>query len=96
MGGRAQATDTVFGAQLSAINVPALVVAHDQDGCGVTPPSDAPRLRAALTGSPRTEVMLFTGGSPPRSAACEAMAQHGFLGIEQDVITRIAAWMRGR
>ena len=96
IGGRAQATDTVFGATLSAINVPSLIVSHEDDGCRVTPASDAPRLRAALTGAPRTEIMLFTGGSPPRSAPCEAMAQHGFLGIEQDVISRIAAWMRGR
>ena len=96
IGGRAQMTDTVFGARLSAINVPALIVAHQEDGCRVTPASDAPRLRAALTSSPRTEIFLFSGGSSPRSGPCDAFAQHGFLGIEQDVITRIAAWMRGR
>lgn len=96
IGGRAQMTDTVFGARLSAINVPALIVAHQEDGCRVTPASDAPRLRAALTGSPRTEILLFTGGSPPRSGPCDPFSQHGYLGIEQDVVTRIVAWMRGR
>jgi hypothetical protein len=95
-GGRAQMTDTVFGARLSAINVPSLVVAHQDDGCRLTPPADAPRLRAALTGAPRTEIMLFAGGNPPRSGPCEAMAQHGYFGIEQEVVARIAAWMRGR
>ncbi len=95
-GAQAEMSDTVFGAPLAAINVPALVVAHQDDGCRLTPPADAEQIRAALSASPRREVMRFSGGAPPRSQPCEALSQHGYLGIEADVVARIAAWMQGR
>lgn len=87
-------TDTVFGADLDRVVVPALIASHRGDNCRLTPPGDAEAIRRALTRAPRTEVMLFDGGLPARSDPCEAFSEHGFLGIEAQVLDRIAAWIR--
>lgn len=83
----------VFGFGLDDVKVPALVVAHTGDTCGVTPPEDAPRLGQALTNSPRREVLIIDGGAPARSAVCQAMAPHGFFGREAEVNAAMAAFM---
>lgn len=87
-------TRTVFGANLDKVAVPTLILSHSSDGCAYTPPADADEIRKALKAAPRTEVMMVQGGSPPRSDACEAYAQHGFLGIETQVVDRIATWIK--
>jgi len=85
---------SVFNAQLSAVNVPALVAHHLADGCGCSPPKFAAKVVAALTGAPAKELMTFSGGSPPKSKdPCMAMTPHGFLGIEDKVIGAIAGWI---
>jgi pimeloyl-ACP methyl ester carboxylesterase len=88
-------SDTVFSADLDRIPVPTLVVAHRGDRCVVTPPSDADSIRKALSRAPRTELIVVDGGSPPQSDACEGASEHGFLGIETQVIDRIAVWIKG-
>jgi hypothetical protein len=86
---------TVFNAQLSAVNVPALVAHHLQDGCRCSPPKFAPKVVAALTGAPAKEHITFTGGDPPISKdPCMARTPHGFLGIEDKVVAAIAGWIR--
>jgi hypothetical protein len=87
------AGETVFSADLDRVAVPTLVVAHRGDRCVLTPPTGAEEIRRALTGAPRREVVLVEGGSPPRSDACEAFSEHGYLGIETEVVDRIAAWI---
>jgi pimeloyl-ACP methyl ester carboxylesterase len=87
--------ETVFDADLAAINVPALIVSHTDDACKLSPPSDAERLQAALTGSPRTKVILISGGEPPVSGACEAKSPHGFYGVEVEAIKDMASWIAG-
>jgi pimeloyl-ACP methyl ester carboxylesterase len=86
-------TLNVFDMSLSRIRIPTLIVHHRSDGCRVTPAADVGALREKLTGAPRTEVMMFSGGDPPRSDACEALSEHGFLGIEAQVVEAIAAWI---
>jgi hypothetical protein len=86
--------DTVFSTDLDRIVVPTLVVAHRGDRCVVSPPSDAGDIRKALSRAPRTEVVTFEGGSPPRADACEGGSEHGYFGIETEVVDRIAAWIK--
>lgn len=81
---------TVFNLGLAAYTGPALVAAHEGDACEATPPGDAPRVLAALAAARPKKLMMFAGGLPPRSAPCEARAQHGFLGIEAQVMSAIA------
>lgn len=81
---------TVFDVALANYTGPAYIAAHEGDACVATPPSDAPRLLAALAAARPKKLQTFSGGLPPRSAPCEAFAQHGFLGVEPQVMNAIA------
>lgn len=87
---------SVFEFPLKAIRVPALVVSHKDDGCPATPPSQAERIADAMANSPRKKLLLVEGGDPPKSDPCEALSQHGFLGIEKQVVAVIADFVRAK
>lgn len=78
---------------LGAIKVPVLVVHHEGDQCRVCLFSDIKSLMAGLK-STRPELVSFSGGGPPRGNPCEARHYHGFIGIEDDVVKRIADWIK--
>jgi hypothetical protein len=86
--------DGVASMALGRIAVPTLIVSHRDDGCRLTPASDAPKLTARLTKARKVEVALLSGGDPPQSEPCEAKAQHGFLGIEAKAVDTIAAFIK--
>lgn len=71
--------------RLSAVTVPALVIAHRDDACELSPPADSAKLMERLVASPRKSARTFTGGDRPRSGPCFALSPHGFFGIERDV-----------
>jgi len=77
---------------LGRIQVPTLVVHHKQDGCQYCKYRDLPSLMDKLTAVPRKELLTFEGGKD-QGDPCEAMAHHGFNGIEQEVVTKIAEWI---
>ena len=77
---------------LERVTVPVLVVHHRQDGCRLCPYSDLPRLIDKLSASPRKELISVTGGAD-QGDPCEAMAHHGFNGLEGEVVARIANWI---
>lgn len=88
-------TETVFDAPLAVINVPALVVAHSQDSCSTTAPDGPARLRAALTGSSKSDIFSFNGGEPS-GGPCDPTALHSFVGLDAEFVDRVAAWVHGR
>jgi pimeloyl-ACP methyl ester carboxylesterase len=88
-----RSNETVFDSDPGAIAAPALIVANRGDRCPVSPPEDAPRIAAAMTRAAKKEVVLFDS-SEIRSAPCEAMSPHGYLGIEREVVGRIVGWIR--
>jgi hypothetical protein len=45
-----------------------------------------------LAKNPKAELMAFTGGQSTGDP-CEAMAYHGFNGLEAEVVSKIAGWM---
>jgi dienelactone hydrolase len=77
---------------LERVAVPVLVVHHVQDGCPLCPYSDAPRLMDKFSAAPRKELIGVTGGED-RGDPCEAMAHHGFNGLDGEVVARIANWI---
>ena len=79
---------------LQKVTVPTFILSHRRDGCDVTPASDIPKLVKRLTSARKTESAVLDGGSPPRSEPCEAMSQHGFIGIEQQAVSRIADFVK--
>ena len=89
-----QAHETVFGANLAAIDVPVLILSHEGDRCKETPPADRPRIKAALTGATTVEIATLGGGLPPKSGPCEAKAEHGYYGVEAQAVGEIAAWIK--
>lgn len=77
---------------LARLQIPGLVVHHEQDGCAHCRFSDIPALMSRLDHLPRKELLTFKGGDS-RSNPFEAMAYHGFNGLEREVVARIAAWI---
>jgi pimeloyl-ACP methyl ester carboxylesterase len=74
------------------LRIPVLVVHHERDTCRVTRFDDVPRLMERLASNPRSELIVFSGGMN-QGDPCLARAHHGFNGIEQQVVERIAAWI---
>jgi len=90
---RANTNINVFDNDFSAIRVPTLITYHRGDACEVVSPGDGPRMISKLENAPRKEVLMFDGGDPPASTPCEALAQHGYYGIEGQVADAIADWI---
>lgn len=84
----------VLDFDLASITIPVLVVHHQEDGCAITPVSGARDIKAALSGSKSSELMIVDGGSSGSGRACGAKSHHGFLGIEPTLVDAIAAWIK--
>jgi len=80
---------------VGAVGVPTLFVHNKDDACMVCPFSAVPSLMARFTHAPRKELIAVSGGSPPQSDPCEALSRHGYIGIEDEVVGKIAAWIKG-
>jgi len=80
---------------LEKLTIPVLVVHHEQDGCKACPYSAIPRLMEKLQAASRKEVLTFKGGLN-RGDPCEAMAYHGFNGLEDEVVAKMANWIQAR
>ncbi len=87
---------TAYDTPLKRITVPVLVVHHQKDGCWASPFVAATGLPRALSGSAKVDFVEVSGGDPPRSEPCEALAAHGFLGREREVVDVIADWIAGK
>jgi hypothetical protein len=77
---------------LESLKIPVLVVHHENDGCKACPFSEIPVLMDKLAKTPKAELISVSGGQS-RGDPCEAMAYHGFNGIEADVVAKISRWM---
>ncbi|QOZ71527.1 alpha/beta hydrolase [Bradyrhizobium arachidis] len=86
----------VIDMALPEIRVPTLIVSHSEDACEFTPATDAPALAKRLTQAGRVAIVLISGGDRPRSDPCEAYAAHGFYGVEQQAVDRIAEFIAAR
>lgn len=78
---------------LEKLAIPVLVVHHESDGCKVCAFSDMPLLMDKLANkTPKAELISVSGGQS-RGDPCEAMAYHGFNGIEAEVVGKISRWV---
>ena len=80
---------------VNTLTIPVLVVHHEQDSCRVTPYRDVPKLMDKLAPVRDKELITFRGGESSGDP-CEAMAYHGYSGLERDVVARIASWITAR
>lgn len=91
-----RSSQTVQDSDLGGIAVPVLVIGHAHDDCFATPWPDqlalVPKFRnAAVADSIRIE----GGDAGNHGAPCGPISHHGFLGQEEEVVSRIADWMLG-
>ena len=77
---------------LERIRVPVPVVHHEQDNCRICPPGEVRRIVANLSATPRRELLWIKGGIA-EGDPCEALAHHGYNGVQGDVVAKIAAWI---
>ena len=77
---------------LEKIAIPVLVIHHEQDGCKHCPFSATSGLMKKLNGSQRKELVTFRGGEN-RGDPCEALAYHGFNGLDKEVVGKISDWI---
>jgi len=77
---------------LDKIQIPTLIVHHKRDGCEHCQFGDLSRLMEKLTSASRKELLTFEGGKN-HGDPCEALAYHGFNGIEQEVARKITDWI---
>ena len=77
---------------LQKIMVPVLVVHHEKDGCKYCAYAQIPSLMEKFSSTPKKELLTFKGGEN-RGDPCEALAYHGFNGLEKDVVAKIAEWI---
>ena len=77
---------------LDKLRIPVLVVHHELDDCKVCAFRDVGSLMEKLDPVPVKVLLTFKGG---RSVGdpCEAFAYHGYNGIEEEVVGKIAAWI---
>ncbi len=80
---------------LQNIAIPVLIVHHEKDGCKLCAYGQIPGLMEKLSSTPRKELMTFKGGEN-RGDPCEALAYHGFNGLEKDVVKKIGEWIGGK
>ncbi len=78
--------------RVETLTIPILVVHHEQDACRTCLLRDMPRLMEKLSAAPRKELITFRGGDN-QGEPCEALAYHGYNGLEKDVVTRIGSWI---
>jgi hypothetical protein len=81
---------------IDTIRVPVLVVHHEEDQCKYCLYSDVPGLMTGLKGAPKLELIAFKGGGPVRGDPCLAFHYHGFVGIEEQLVRRIADWIKAQ
>lgn len=76
---------------IGRFEVPVPMIHHERDACRETYFREGKRT-AAKIGAPRTELVAVRGGKD-EGKPCQAMACHGFNGIEDEVAAAMANWM---
>jgi len=81
---------------LDKIQIPTMIVHHDEDDCVVCEFYEAKRLPAELTNAPKVEFVAFSGGKQAKSGSCGPLSEHGFFGLEDSVVDTISTWILAR
>jgi pimeloyl-ACP methyl ester carboxylesterase len=84
----------VPGQKLNAIKVPVLVVHHEFDECKICVPGEVSWIVDGLKNAPIKKEVYLRGGTDPKGNPCEALHRHGFVGMENEVVELIAAWLK--
>lgn len=86
----------ILDMRLNSITVPTLLVAHEDDKCISTPAEGAQKIKNRLINSKDVEVMYFSGGKAAIDNECWGRSAHGFYGIEEEVVSAIANFIKNK
>jgi hypothetical protein len=89
----ALADQPTFSLYASRITLPALVVWHQDDHCSVSPPAGSAALFAAIPSTDKAS-RTFEHGHSVATDPCGAFSEHGYAGLEEEVVEKIAEFIR--
>ena len=79
--------------KIESLRVPTLVVHHANDACWACRPHEARALGRQLAPPTPRRLVFIEGGGTPQGEPCGAFHHHGYIGQEDEVVDRIAAWI---
>lgn len=82
----------MLGVPLDQIRVPVLVAHNRDDSCRNSPYGETAASMALMRQATTKELLTVSGGTL-RGNPCEAQSPHGYLGIEDQVVPPIIAWI---
>ncbi len=89
--------NNIYLRRLERVNVPILVMRHQDDGCNRDRrlPNAIGSYAGAFPASPNVQTVLFSGGDPGAGGdPCTAPGPHYFLGIEEKVVATLSRWIK--
>jgi pimeloyl-ACP methyl ester carboxylesterase len=86
--------DPVPALDIDRIGVPVLVMHHKFDQCRHCVPREAARMFEQFKGAPVKRLVLVEGGGGASGDPCEPMHYHGYIGMEQEAVGIITAWIK--
>jgi pimeloyl-ACP methyl ester carboxylesterase len=87
------ANQPTFNLYASRITVPALVVWHQEDHCSFSPLAGSATLFALIPSHGQAS-RAFEHGHSVATDPCGAFSEHGYAGIEEEVVKKIAEFIR--
>jgi hypothetical protein len=85
---------TLLDLPLANIAVPTLLVHHEHDACRASPLAGARELPQLMAAAHCVALETFSGGDEPQAGACSPSSQHGFLGLDDEVVASIVKFVR--
>jgi hypothetical protein len=82
-----------FNLYASRITVPTLVVWHQDDHCTFSPPAGSAALFTLIPSADKAS-RAFEHGHSVATDPCGAFSEHGYAGIEEEVVEKIAEFIR--
>jgi len=86
-------TQPTFNLYASRITVPTLVVWHQDDHCTFSPPAGSAALFAQIPSADKAS-HAFEHGHSVATDPCGGFSEHGYAGIEEEVVEKIAEFIR--
>ena len=86
-------TQPTFNLYAQRITVPTQVVWHQDDHCAVSSPAGAAGLFAQIPSADKAS-LVFEHGHSVATDPCGAFSEHGYAGIEEEVVKTIAEFIR--
>jgi hypothetical protein len=87
------ANQPTFNLYVSRITVPALAVWHRDNHCAFSPPAGSAVLFSAIPSADKAS-HSFEHGHSVATDPCGAFSEHGYAGIEEEVVEKIAEFIR--